>query len=396
MSSRILVTDGEQRAALAIVRSLGRSGHRCLVASTHRRSLAGASRFAAGRVRLPDALVAPTEFRDALVSAALGFGADVILPVADPSLFAVLEEPRRFAPAVVPFPDLVTVRRTADKQHVLDLAGRHEIAVPRQTVAATREQALDLASSAVGFPMVIKPVRSVAGENSTRVKVGVSWARTPDELHRRLRLFPTQAFPVLLQERIRGEGIGVFLLLWGGEVRAVFAHRRLREKPPAGGVSTYRESIPVDPGLLRRSRGLLGDLGWQGVAMVEYKVDAVSRTPYLMEINGRFWGSLQLAIDAGVDFPRLLVELALGGDPGHLPDYRPGIRSRWEWGDLDHLLARLRRSPSALGLPPDAPSRVRVLRDVLWPWRPGDRWEVFRPGDPGPFLRESVDWIRGR
>ena len=44
-----------------------------------------------------------------------------------------------------------------------------------------------------------------------------------------------------------------------------------------------------------------------GVAMVEYRYDPASRRYVFMEINGRFWGSLQLAIDAGVDFPALLV-----------------------------------------------------------------------------------------
>ncbi len=109
-----------------------------------------------------------------------------------------------------------------------------------------------------------------------------------------------------------GPGVGVFLLLWEGKLRAAFAHRRLREKPPSGGVSVYRESIALDPVLLERSRRLLESFGWQGVAMVEYKIDERTGTPILMEINGRFWGSLQLAVDAGVDFPRLLIECAEG------------------------------------------------------------------------------------
>ena len=68
-------------------------------------------------------------------------------------------------------------------------------------------------------------------------------------------------------------------------------------------MSVYRESVAADPDLVRRSRALLDAFGWCGVAMVEYKLDERTGTPYLMEVNGRFWGSLQLAIDAGVDFP---------------------------------------------------------------------------------------------
>jgi hypothetical protein len=107
------------------------------------------------------------------------------------------------------------------------------------------------------------------------------------------------------------------------------------------------------------------------------------------------WGSLQLAIDAGVDFPALLVGCALGDKPA-APAYRIGLRNRWWWGDVDHLLTRLRRSPTELGLPPDAPSRWRVVRDFLRLWRPDDRNEVLRLTDPRPFVRETLDWLRPR
>ena len=145
-----------------------------------------------------------------------------------------------------------------------------------------------------------------------------------------------------------------------------------------------------------RSRALLKHFGWTGVAMIEYKIDAATGTPYLMEINGRFWGSLQLAIDAGVDFPRLLLAAAEGQTPAPVVRYRSGVRSRWWWGDVDHLLARLRHSAEELALPPDAATRWQTVRDFLKLWRPGDRNEVLRVADPLPFVRETVDWFARR
>ena len=131
--------------------------------------------------------------------------------------------------------------------------------------------------------------------------------------------------------------------------------------------------------------------------MIEYKVDAASGTPYLMEINGRFWGSLQLAIDAGVDFPTLLACVAQGRAPGTASPVRTeaSIRSRWEWGDVNHLLARLRKPREELALPADSPSLRSTVIDMLR-WRRGDRLEVLRLSDPAPFWRETLDWFRRR
>ena len=44
--------------------------------------------------------------------------------------------------------------------------------------------------------------------------------------------------------------------------------------------------------------------------MVEFKVDPRDGIPKLMEVNPRFWGSLQLAIVSGVDFPYLILKMA--------------------------------------------------------------------------------------
>ena len=128
--------------------------------------------------------------------------------------------------------------------------------------------------------------------------------------------------------------------------------------------------------------------------MVEFKEDAATGTPYLMEVNGRFWGSLQLACDAGIDFPGVLVGLALGEEVDVARSYRIGIRSRWLWGDVDHFLWMFRNSAERRSLPPYLPGRLGTLLRLLILWRPRDRFEVLRFCDPKPFFRESVEWVR--
>lgn len=396
MKPRVLVTDGEQRSALAVVRSLGRAGYPVSVAAFRTPSLAGASRWALSEHQVPDPLTRPAEYVAALVEVVRRDAVGLLLPVTEASLLAVLGARERFPGVALPFPDLEAFRRVSDKRLVLEAASAVGISVPDQLTVDTVDQAAGVNAADLSYPLVLKPARSVAGAGAERRKHGVLHLAGPDALRSALRTLAPQAYPVLLQQRIVGAGVGIFLLVWKGQTRAIFSHRRLREKPPSGGVSVYRESIAADPMLVTRSRALLDKLEFEGVAMVEFKLDARTATPYLMEINGRFWGSLQLAVDAGVDFPTILAELAQGIEVGAPPTYQAGIRSRWWWGDVDQLLARLTHSPSRLALPAGEPGRLGALLSFLRLWWPGDRNEILRLDDPQPFVRESLDWLRRR
>jgi predicted ATP-grasp superfamily ATP-dependent carboligase len=388
----VLVTDGEERAALAAVRSLGRAGYRVYVCAVRRRSLAAASRYCYASARTPSPLAEPERYREAVAALLERWNIQVLLPVSEQSLRALL--PARFEQkgVHVPFPSAEVFASVSDKGELLRRCARFDLTAPRQCVLQAPTE-LAAVEASLTFPVVLKPTRSVVSGRTGSMKTGVTYAADIVELRRSVTALPAAVYPILLQERIVGQGNGVFLLVWDGELVAASAHRRLREKPPAGGVSVYSESIPADPVLVERGLRLLRDFGWQGVAMLEFKTDRRTGQPYLMEINGRLWGSLQLAVDAGVDFPTLLVGCALGERP-ILSRYRVGVRNRWWWGDVDHLLARLRCTAVELGLPPNAPSRWKVLRDFLRVWRPGDRNEVLRLGDPLPFIRETVDWLR--
>ncbi len=393
----VLVTDGEQRAALAAVRSLGASGFEVVVASSREKSLAGASRHAQRRIRVPSALDDPAGFLDATEAAVREYSVGLLIPIADDSLLPILDARQRFPGVTIPFATVDQFRRISDKATLLDVARGLGIAVPAQRTIDRAGSASDMDLATLPFPVVVKPSRSVVDVERARRKMGVSHAVDATELAARLAEYPEQAYPILLQQRIVGPGIGVFLLVWNGETVAAFGHRRIREHPPSGGVSVYREAIVPDRDLLAKSRMLLDCFAWQGVAMIEYKLDTRTGVHYLMEVNARFWGSLQLAVDAGVDFPTLLARVSQGGASPALTGGggRAGIKSRWEWGDANHLLARLRKSRAELALPADAPSLGRTLLDMC-AWRRGDRLEVLRLSDPAPFVRETIDWFKRR
>lgn len=390
---RILVTDGEQRAALAVVRSLGAAGHSVHVSSSGNHPLAGTSRFATSVITTPDPLRQPGRFADAVFAIAAANSIDTIIPVTEPALLALLPRKGQHPDVLIPFADVEIFSAISDKRAVLNAARDVGISVPFQTVLADVAAigALDL--DALAYPLVVKPARSVSTGTNDRLKLSVEHTGSAAELRVILEKIDPRAFPLLLQQRVIGPGVGIFVLVWDGALVASFAHERIREKPPSGGISVYRKSIAVDPELLRLSLALLAGFSWQGVAMVEYKIDQATGTPYLMEINGRFWGSLQLAIDAGVDFPRLLVDAASGQHPEPCTSFRTDVRSRWFWGDVDHLVARLRKSNETLSLAGDVPSKWGAVRNFM-SHHPHDIEEVNRKGDRRPFLRESVQWFR--
>ena len=390
---RVVVTDGEQRAALAAVRSLGLAGYRVSVCASTRKSLAGASRFAEDQHLTPSPLQDPVGFLEATSTLCQELKAAVLLPITDAALEAILPARSRFQGTHIPFAEVGTYRRASDKAALMLRARALGIPAPEELRLESPQDALD-ESFSPRFPLVIKPSKSVVVTTGGKEKVSVKRARDRTELEAGLRELPEGAYPLLLQENIEGHGEGGFFLIRDGQPLAEFAHRRIREKPPSGGVSVYRESVPMAEDVRLHSLTLLRDLDWSGVAMVEFRRSSKDGQPYLMEINGRFWGSLQLAIDAGVDFPRLLVESALSLPTKPVREYRAGIRSRWWLGDLDHLLIRIKGGVASQHLASELGSTLGALSRFLIPWRPGDRSEVMRISDPGPGLREVIDWAR--
>ncbi len=377
-----LVTPGNLRSALAVTRSLGRRGVSVTVAEEHPKTLAGSSRYCRAAIRVPSPERNGEAFVSAIHEEACRGAHRVIIPADDVTLSLLAEARPRFEGLVaLPFPDPQTIHLAHDKGALMSLAQEKEIPVPK-TVIIRDPADLTEAIRQVGLPAVVKPRRSRFQQGDQWINGSATrYVHTPEELELACRVVHTTAPFPLVQEYIPGEGRGVFLLMNHGQVRAAFAHRRIHEKPPSGGVSVLSESVSMDPQLLKHSRRLLEGLKWHGAAMVEFKRDTRDGVPKLIEINGRFWGSLQLAVDAGIDFPYLLYRLALHGEVEPAFSYKEGIRLRWWLGDLDWLFLTLRGNKE-LG------ARLRAFHDFVRPSGKMTQSEVFRWNDPRPALEE--------
>jgi len=172
-------------------------------------------------------------------------------------------------------------------------------------------------------------------------------------------------FPII-QEYIPGVAYHVGVLCSHSRLRAICCIKEHRTLPVTGGYATLRETTEVDYRMKEAASRLLSALNWHGVAEVEFKLDSRDSTPKLMEINGRFWGSLELAMAAGIDFPYLLYRLTLDGDVKPTLSYNVGVKRRWLDGDFVFLSNVLKNVDFHADI--EYPDKWHALADFLKIW----------------------------
>jgi predicted ATP-grasp superfamily ATP-dependent carboligase len=263
------------------------------------------------------------------------------------------------------------------------------IAVPDGLVVDGGDCPSSRETSWLGAPLVVRPGLSWRAFGGAWIRGGVSYEADENAIARRAVEDAALRFPYLVQRVIRGDGCGLFLLAQEGRLLRVFSHRRLREKPPSGGVSTLCVSVAAPEDLTEAARRWAAGLRWSGLAMLEFKRDTITGQPFLLEVNARPWGSMALAAAAGIDFPREVLAMERPDSPERVPGYRPGVRLRWWWGDVDHFYLqekkRGRRGRTAL-----ARGLARAALAGPWP----EAWDTFRCDDPVPFAFETLQWVR--
>lgn len=384
---KTLILDANQRSALAVTRSLGRQGIEVFTAEESSTALASASKFSVAHFTYPSPKQEPDQFVQFLSKIIKEQGIEILLPMTELTSQLLLLNHALFPKVKIPFPDIDTIESLANKNRLMKRAESLDIAIP-DTCYVQNAEKLPCKLEELTYPIILKPAKSWALHNGEWRRATVRLANDVAEAQNILDSnWEFSTHPFMIQECIDGQGAGVFAIYDHGKPLALFAHRRLREKPPSGGVSVLSESAPVDPLLAAPAKKLLSDANWHGVAMVEFKV-APDGTPYLMEINTRFWGSLQLAIDAGVDFPWLLYQLTCDKQPDAVTHYKTGVKLRWLLGDVDNLYLTLRGSHYSLI------EKLSAVRRFLTPSLFKTRHEINRLNDLKPAWFEFKQYVK--
>lgn len=365
---RVFITDGFWRKTLAAVRSLGSRGIRVTCGECTRMGTALWSKYCHASFVYPSPHLEPERFLSALELELSSKLYQVLIPMEEYTLLLILEQRERFERlARVPFPAIEQIRLARDKAAMYRYASGLGIPIPKTWYPKSLEEAQKLARL-LPYPVVLKP-RTGSGSE------GVSYLWNPAQLIRAYgNLHQTHPMP-LIQERIPSQGVAYgynALISDAGELLGEFVYKRLREYPVSGGPSTLRESC-LQEEVREQGRKLLTALSWRGVAMVEFKHNPATNQMMFLELNPRFWGSLALAVAAGVDFPYLLYRMAVGDPLPPVTSYKLGVRCRFLLpGDILHLLTH--------------PSPLSILPEFLRFWQPDLHYDIVSRSDPLPTV----------
>ena len=334
---RVLVTDGHWRKTLAVVRSLGQKGVHVTVGERTALNTSFFSRYCSCRIVYPSPRRFPDQFMEFLLKEIRKNRYDCLFPMEEETLLLMARYRTEISSHTsLLIPDLKKIEFVRDKGNLIRFAEDHGIPAPKTFYPSASKtlQGLVLPIDSIPIPAVIKPRISSGSFGIVYVTKGEDLLPSYQRVHAR---YP---FPLIQEWVPDGGGTFGFSALFdeGSNVKAAFIHKKLRMYPVQGGPSTLREGVD-HPKIMDCGISLLKALNWTGIAMAEFKVDPRDGIPKLMEVNPRFWGSLQLAIVSGVDFPWLMLKVALGKDFPPVLDYRVDQRCRWLlFGDIFHFL----------------------------------------------------------
>ena len=323
-----------------------------------------------------------------------------VMAVSEGDLLWLDDQKHKFQGVHFLIPSRTQLQSVLDKSHVYSLAKDVGVPLPRMFEPASP---IDARKANFRFPVVVKwsdpnKILPILERNGIAFEK-FEYAYDHSDLECILRRYEGIGYFPVVQEFCPGYGLGQMFLLHKGEVVLFFQHRRVHEWPPEGGFSTLCEPISSSEHSELRSKSLdlLKALNWEGVAMVEYRYDPLSKQSALMEINGRFWGSLPLANSAGALFAWEWYRVKVKGERATLPSvYRTGFRCAYMVPELKRLFCILFTRDRIQNRELKFSSFSEIF-SVLCIWlNPQSRYYVFSILDPKPFMADLMFMFRDK
>jgi predicted ATP-grasp superfamily ATP-dependent carboligase len=380
----VIVTNGWVRTAYCVIESLGRRGIPVHVIDRSKYAMCRYSRWTKSFHQVPNYYTEPEAYVSAVAEIARQMGVCVLIPSHEDII--PLVNYRRLLPPELKFAHAPAekLRLANDKWEVMKLCKNLGAAHAESFIPESLEE-LKKRAGELAYPAVIKTRVGNAGK-------GVIFVHDRDDLMTQYAAV-LERFSILrenwpmVQEYLGTDICGVCMIYNKGRLVASSAETYLRTKEENKfSTTTYRRSA-FDPEGVANCKMVADHLKWHGVIHFDMIRDFRTGTGKIIEINPRLWGTLIIAVAAGIDFPYMLYQLALTKKITSFSDtYAENVYARWILGELIGLLNLIKRK---------APyhERLRELSGILFTPLKGAT-DDFRMSDPLPFVMEMADYFR--
>jgi predicted ATP-grasp superfamily ATP-dependent carboligase len=356
----ILVTDSTYKHSLGIIRQLGKDGYKPYILSFQKSSLCSYSRYTNKEL-----LISTSYSKEELVELCQNYDINLIILVGTDSF-----------KKIVPWKQFLeenNIKIISVEKDILDIAFSkketyalaEEVGVPIPKTFYPKSFAeIETLKKQITFPCVIKGLYEVGGNivdyAYNEKELSVKYIAVCEKYNLKEDELP------MIQEYITDDGCAFFAVYNHGKCGYTFQHKRVREYPVSGGASVCAESYKNDK-VLKYGKKILDYLQWHGVAMVEFKLNSKGE-PILMEINPKFWGSTDLVLEAGVNFPKALIDIYLEKEIPYSDNYKIPLKYHWLLdGEIKHAIKNPKAIPS-------------IILDTLNPKVKGNIWlSDFKP-----------------
>lgn len=330
-------------------------------------NISGFSKYCSKNLICPSPVHQPDDFMDWLDRTLKNYSIDILFPMDDAAMSLVVKHQESLSTRVqFTVPIESSYELAADKWSSVQLAEKAGLPCPLTLLPKGIED-LENCIVQIGYPAIVK-ARTGSGSRGIRV------VNNYDELLAAYtEVNTTYPNPILQQKIPTGPRFDVCLLFdRQGKLKSSFAQKEIRHFPIEMGPSTVQQSILL-PELVAKCTAMFESIGWTGIAEVEFMLEEATGDYIFMEINPRFWNSLELAVHCNIDFPYSLYQITKGIDPGLLNTYEEDQYCRWLLpGDLLHFISNKDRFQLT---PPLWGSSAYPVHD-----------DILSRTDPMPFL----------
>ncbi|MEH6535854.1 MAG: ATP-grasp domain-containing protein [Psychroserpens sp.] len=296
----VLIPDGDSTWALSVIQCLSQiEGYKLFVLSNKKRT---ATRFSKHTSyykfyqRQQD-----VSWLEIINSEIESNAIDVVVPIAENEVSFFIRFKERISKTirVIPLADLKDFEIAINKKKLSDFAKANNIPHPKYFHITSETDKQEILSQ-IRFPILIKPMTLKGGDGIKKI----------DSISELLKTLETSSLPQFVQEYIEGYDIDCSVLCLDGKILTYTIQK--------GNLTGYNQYAPQlgfefleNEEVLKVAKDTMSKLNWSGVAHLDLRYDANANDYKLIEINARFWGSVEGSKKAGINFPDHAIQLAL-------------------------------------------------------------------------------------